>query len=74
MAAMFDERSAEAARASVSRRARRSGSAWADDGQELERDLAPQARVFGQVDLAHAAGAEALAYPIVLNGGADHFR
>ena len=74
MAAMLEERNAEAARASVSRRARRSGSAWADEAQELERDLAPQPRVFGQVDLAHAAGAQALAHAIVLNGGADHFR
>ncbi len=42
-------------------------------GQELERDVTAKARVFGTVDLAHAASAEALAYPIVLNGGSDHF-
>ena len=41
-------------------------------GQELERDLASQPRVFGEVDLAHAARAQALAHAIVLDGGADH--
>ena len=37
-------------------------------GQELQRDRSSQPDVFSAVDLAHAAGAEALADAIVLNG------
>ena len=40
--------------------------------QQLERDLAIQAGVFGQVDFTHAARAELLKYPIVCNGLFKH--
>ena len=47
-----------AARASCSKRRRRSASPGERDGQDLDRDLAPQARVVGAIDLAHSAGTQ----------------
>ena len=41
-------------------------------GEELERDLAAEARVLGEIHVAHAPGAEPVTYPIVLDGVADH--
>ncbi len=41
-------------------------------GKELQGDEAPQARVFGLVDNAHAAAAELLDDAIMRNGLADH--
>ena len=72
MAAMFEERSAEAARASVSNRARRSGVGLRLGRQELQRDLATEPGVLGEIDLAHPARPEPLADPIVLDRAADH--
>ena len=57
MAAMFDERSTDAARASRNSRARSSGQVG-PGVQHLDRDGAPEPRVLGAIDLAHAAGAE----------------
>ncbi len=65
---MFGERSSDAARASFSSRARLSGSALQAGGQELQRHRTAEPDVLGAIDLAHAAGAEALADAIVLNG------
>ena len=50
--------SADAARASCSKRCSRSGSLANARGQHLDGDLAAEARVAGAVDLAHAACAE----------------
>ena len=49
---------AEAARASCSKRWRRSSFAASSGRQDLDRDLAAEARVPRPVDLAHAAGPE----------------
>ena len=49
---------APAARASCSKRRRRSASAGERGGQHLDRDLAAEARIARAVDLAHAARAE----------------
>ena len=40
--------------------------------QELQRDLAAEADVFGAVDDAHAAAAEAIEDPVVADGGPNH--
>jgi hypothetical protein len=42
-------------------------------GQELEGDRPAQARIFASIHLSHAAGTEALADPVVLDGCADHY-
>ena len=42
--------------------------------QELQRDLAAQAHVFGTIDHAHAAGAEPLENLVVANNGPNHGR
>ena len=55
---MFGWFSAETARASCSKRRRRSASSENDGRQDLDRDLAPEPRVARAVHLAHAAGAE----------------
>ena len=41
-------------------------------GEKLQRDLASKARVLGEIHVAHAAGAEPVTYPIVLDCVADH--
>ena len=49
---------AAAARASCSNRRRRSGSAEVHGGQDLERDVATEPRVVGEINLAHSAAAQ----------------
>ena len=41
-------------------------------GQKLERDLAAEREVLGQVNLTHAAGAQLLQHVVVRDGLADH--
>ncbi|MNC90452.1 hypothetical protein D3C83_65530 [compost metagenome] len=41
-------------------------------GDELDRRLALELQVFGEIHLAHAAGAKALEEPIVANRVAQH--
>ena len=56
-------------------RRKRSSACWLRDrvgGQELHRHLPPEAFVLGQIDHAHAAGAERAENPIVRQGLADH--
>ena len=53
----------------------RSSACWFCDsvgGQELQRDLPAEPFVLGQVDHAHAAGAERAENPVVRDGPADH--
>ena len=64
------ERSAEAARASLSRRARRSGVAAVWCGDELQSDLASEARIPGAKHFAHPPGTDAVFDLVVLYGGA----
>ena len=63
--------SAATARASRSNRSRRSGSAAMRVRQHLQRDLAAQLRVFGEEDLAHAAGADGADDPVVAERGRE---
>ena len=68
---MFGERRSDAARASLSRRARLSGSALSSAGRNFSATGTAEADIFGAIHLAHAARAKALADAIVLNGRAD---
>jgi hypothetical protein len=45
---------------------------FAHDGEELERNLALQVCIFGQVDGAHTAGTDAADDPVVRDVGANH--
>ncbi len=69
---MFGERSSEAARASLSSRARLSGSALSVGGKELQRHGTPESDVLREIHLAHSARAKTRPDAIVLNSAADH--
>ena len=69
---MFGERSIDAARASFSSRARLSGSDLSAAGRNFSATGPAEPDVLGAIHLAHAAGAQAFADPVVLDGCADH--
>ena len=68
---MFGCESAAVARASWRNRARRSGIAGDVGGQHLDRDGPAETRVARAVDLAHAAGADAIE-DLVVPEGLEH--